>query len=131
MRKATIAVCLLLAACSNEPEPLRVWTAADHAHPPDNMIDPTRVPQQERPDLTVGELLWQGQCARCHGPAGRGGPQVSVNFASAEWQESRADGDISKVIAMGNPPNMPPFADLLSGSQIEELVKHIRTFAPR
>ncbi len=116
------------AACSIEPEPLRVWTAADHAHPPENLVDPTRVPQQERPDLTVGELLWQGKCARCHGPTGQGGREASVNFTSADWQASMDDRRIAQTIAAGKPPNMPSFADLLSGTQIEELVKHIRAF---
>ncbi len=39
------------------------------------------------------------------------------------------DRRIAQTIAAGKPPNMPSFADLLSGTQIEELVKHIRAFA--
>ena len=92
------------------------------------MIDPTRVPQQERPDLTVGELLWQGQCARCHAPTGTGGAQAPVNFTSVEWQSGIDDKTIAKTIAAGKPPNMPSFADVLSGEQIRELVKRIRRF---
>jgi len=126
--KGLTLVCLLAAACQTDPEPLRVWTPADHAHPPDNMIDPNRVPQQERPDLTVGELLWQAQCARCHGTEGRGGRQAPVSFASAEWQSETPDKVIARTIAVGKAPNMPAFANLLSPTQIEELVKHIRTF---
>lgn len=118
-----------LVACNAPPEPLRVWTAADHAHPPDNMIDPTRVPQQERPDLTVGALIWQGQCARCHGADGQGG-QSPVNFTSTEWQTGIDDRRIAQTIALGKPPGMPAFADLLSNTQIQALVEHIRKFAP-
>jgi len=125
---ALVAVCSA-AACSNgEQEPLRVWTAADHTHMPDNLVDRTRVPQMERPDLTVGELLWQGQCARCHGPTGQGGKEASVNFTNADWQASMDDGAITRTIAAGKPPSMPSFADLLSGTQIKELVGHIRAF---
>ena len=50
-----MVACLVMAGCSSEPENLRVWTPADHAHPPETQIDRNRVPQQERPDLTVGE----------------------------------------------------------------------------
>ena len=132
MKSFTLACVLLfafsVAACSNEQEPMRVWTAADHAHLPDDLIDPTRVPQLERPDLTVGELLWQGQCARCHGPTGQGGREASVNFTSSDWQASMGDQQIARTIANGKPPNMPSFADLLSGTQIKELVDHIRAF---
>lgn len=124
-----LLLALSISACSNEHDPLRVWTAADHAHPPDNLVDPTRVPQQERPDLTVGELLWQGQCARCHGPTGQGGREASVNFTSSDWQAQLNDAQIARTIAAGKPPSMPSFADLLSETQIGELVKHIRAFA--
>ena len=59
-----IVACLWMAACSSEASDLRVWTPEDHAHPPETQIDPNRVPQQEVPDLTVGELLWMRNCAQ-------------------------------------------------------------------
>ncbi len=95
------------------------------------MVDPTRVPQQERPDLTVGALLWQGQCARCHGPDGRGGPQVPLSFASADWQKGIDDEAMARIIMVGKAPVMPAFGDLLSAAQIKELVRHIRGFGPK
>ena len=121
-----MVACLLVAACTVEPQAVREWTAADHAHPPDNLVDPTRVPQQERPDLTVGELLWQGRCARCHGPDGQGGSQAPVNFANPEWQAGIDNAQIARTIAAGKPPAMPAFGDLLSTDQIQALVLHIR-----
>ena len=126
-----MVACLVLAACSSEPDNLRVWTPEDHAHPPDNQIDRNRVPQQERPNLTVGELLWQRNCANCHGTDGHGGSQVKLNFASATWQDGIDDAKIAKTIAGGNPPIMPAFADLLTPEQIGELVKHVRTLGGR
>lgn len=123
-----MVVCLLLAGCSNESQKLRVWTPEDHAHPPETQIDPNRVPQQERPDLTVGELLWMRNCARCHGAEGRGGPQVALNFTAVEWQQSIDDAQIARTIAAGKAPNMPAFASLLTPEQIGELVKHLRQF---
>ena len=120
--------CLFLAACSNEATHLRVWTPEDHAHPPDTQIDPNRVPQQDRPELTVGELLWQRNCARCHGGDGHGGLEAQIDLTSAEWQGSLDDAAIARTIAGGKPPTMPAFAELLTPDQIDELVKHIRRF---
>ena len=122
-----MAVCLLMAACSSESGDLRVWTPEDHAHPPDGQIDRNRVQQLERPDLTVGELLWQRNCARCHGTDGRGGREAQVNFSTTEWQNGIDDAAIARTIAGGKPPTMPAFAELLSPEQIGELVDHLRT----
>ena len=122
-------VCLLVAVgCSGEPTELRVWTPEDHAHPPDTQIDPNRVPQQEVPDLTVGELLWMRNCARCHGANGQGGREVALNFTTSEWQASLEDAAIARAIAAGKAPNMPAFANLLTPEQIAELVKQVRRF---
>ena len=115
-------------ACSNGPGDLREWTATDHAHPPDTEIDPNRVPQKEVPDLSVGELLWMRNCARCHGTNGQGGQIAAINFTSTEWQSSMDDAQIARTIAGGKPPQMPAFADLLTPEQIAELVKQVRKF---
>jgi mono/diheme cytochrome c family protein len=120
--------CLFMAACSSESEELREWTPADHAHPPDTQIDPTRVPQKDAPDLTVGELLWMQNCARCHGADGQGGREAKISFAAAEWQGTIDDAAIARTIAGGKPPAMPAFADLLTPKQIQELVKQVRRF---
>jgi mono/diheme cytochrome c family protein len=126
-----VIACLFMAACSNGSGELREWTAADHAHPPDTQIDPTRVPQKDAPDLTVGELLWMRNCARCHGADGQGGREVAISFASLEWQGGIEDATIARTIAGGKPPTMPAFADLLTPQQIRELVKQVRKFGRR
>ncbi len=123
----TMGACLLMAACSSEPANLRVWTPEDHAHLPDTQIDRNRVPQLERPNLTVGELLWQRNCARCHGTDGEGGREAKLSFANTEWQDGISDATIARTIAGGKPPTMPAFAELLTPEQIAELVNHVRT----
>jgi mono/diheme cytochrome c family protein len=125
-----MAVCLFMAACSSDPGDLRVWSPEDHAQLPDTEIDRNRVPQLERPDLTVGELLWQRNCARCHGTDGQGGREAKISFANIEWQDGITDATIARTIAGGKAPTMPAFADLLTPEQIDELVKHLRTLAP-
>lgn len=126
-----MVACLFVAACSSEPGNLGVWTPEDHAHLPDNLVDRNRVPQLERPDLTVGELLWQRNCAACHGTDGRGGPQVALNFASTAWQEGIDDARIAQLITRGNPPMMPAFGELLTPEQVGELVEHVRAMGAR
>ena len=126
-----MVACLFMAACSSSPEDLRVWTPEDHAHPPDTQIDPNRVRQVERPNLTVGELLWQRNCARCHGTDGRGGREAQINFNSSEWQDGIDDATIATTIERGKPPTMPAFAELLTPEQIGELVDHLRTLGAR
>jgi mono/diheme cytochrome c family protein len=123
--------CLLLAGCSSEPSALREWTPADHAHPPDTQIDPNRVPQKEVPDLSVGELLWTQNCARCHGANAQGNAKVAINFTTAEWQSSRDNATIARTIALGKAPNMPSFASLLTPEQIDELVQQVRRFGEK
>jgi len=125
-----MVACLLMAACSNDSANLQVWSPEDHAHLPDSQIDPNRVPQLERPDLTVGELLWQRNCAVCHGTDGQGGREAKVSFATTEWQSGISDATIARTIAGGNPPTMPAFADLLTPDQITALVTHLRTLTP-
>jgi len=125
-----MVACLFMAACSNDPANLQVWSPEDHAHLPDSQIDPNRVPQLERPDLTVGELLWQRNCAVCHGTDGQGGREAKVSFANTEWQSGISDATIARTIAGGNPPTMPAFADLLTPDQITALVTHLRTLTP-
>lgn len=127
----TIVACLFMAACSSDPANLREWTPADHAHAPETEIDPNRVPQLDRPDLTVGELLWQRNCARCHGTDGQGGREAKVSFNDIGWQDGISDATIARTIARGNPPTMPAFAELLTLEQIGVLVKHVRTLSAR
>jgi len=82
----------------------------------------------EAPDLSVGELLWMRNCARCHGADGQGGAQVALDFTAAEWQRDNDDATIARAIAAGKAPNMPAFASLLTPEQIEELVAQVRRF---
>ena len=50
------------------------------------------------------------------------------DMTSAEYQRSRADADLHKVIKSGR-GLMPPFGDQLSDLGITELVKHVRTLS--
>ena len=96
-----MVACLFMAACSSDSGDLREWTPEDHAHPPETQVDPNRVPQKDRPDMTVGELLWQRNCARCHGTDGHGGREAKVNFGSPR-------SDQVGIPLVAGPADFPP-----------------------
>jgi mono/diheme cytochrome c family protein len=73
-------------------------------------------------------------CVLCHGDTGSPPPMAKnlgvADLSSAEWQASRTDDQIRKVIADGSPkPNslMRAFKDELEAEDIDALVKYIRT----
>jgi mono/diheme cytochrome c family protein len=73
-------------------------------------------------------------CVLCHGDTGTPPPMAKnlgvADLSSAEWQASRTDEQIRKVIAEGSTkPNslMRAFKDELEPGDIDALVKYIRT----
>ena len=75
--------------------------------------------------------VYTAQCAKCHGPDGKGIPSLGdlPNFTDAAWQSSRTDKQISDGITNGA-GIMPGYKETLSAAQISSLVKHVRAFGP-
>lgn len=127
-----ILICLTLSAicaCA-DPAPLRQWTAADHAQPPEGQADPSRVPQREvSSPAQRAAILWQGLCASCHGQKGLGNGwdfPAGIDFTTAKWQDSLSDEQIIAQIKQGKPP-MPAFGTRLTDEELQFLVKHVRS----
>ena len=124
MKSKLVPVCLLMAAsvilllisgCSS-PRPL----TAQEANYPVEQID--------------AQGLFIENCATCHGKNGRAhnfhGLIVGAqNFTSLEWQVATTDKEIVNAIQTG-PGVMPAFEKKLSASEIDALVKYLRTFRP-
>ena len=84
--------------------------------------------------------LFLENCSRCHGEAGRGDGPDSDAFAvqmpdlqAHEFQDSRTDADLAKVIregglAVGLNPAMPPWRQILSAPEIDALVRFLRAW---
>ncbi len=135
MRRTNVcffAIWLALSAmlgCTDSADSLREWEPADHVQPPDDQVDPNRVPQREVKDASdKASLLWQGLCASCHGATGRGNGwelPAGIDFTSAAWQQSRPDEDLANQIKHGAPP-MPAFGGRLTDAEIASLVEFIR-----
>jgi cytochrome c553 len=88
--------------------------------------------------VTLGEQLYQENCAGCHGENGKGdGPQASSftdqmsDFTDLEWMAETSNQELQAAIANGVSPNMPSFSETLAEDQRWAIVAYLRslTFA--
>ncbi|MGH7934930.1 MAG: c-type cytochrome [Candidatus Binataceae bacterium] len=89
----------------------------------------------------VGAKLYQQNCAKCHGPNGKGdGPELARIHAAVtpnDWtdKESKAEMPDKAIISMvtkggqanGKSKLMPSFREKLDDAQIQDLIAYIRT----
>ena len=80
---------------------------------------------------------WEKNCAKCHGPDGKGktkmGEKLAVkDYTDAKAQEGMKDEGITKAIKegvkQGEKVTMKAFGDVLSDDEIKALVKYVRDF---
>jgi hypothetical protein len=90
--------------------------------------------------LDSGESVYRAGCAACHGPDGRGAPQLTVGFdvplpdftdcsfnsrePSADWFAISHDGGPARAFDT----RMPAFGQALTAAQIEMAVAHVKRF---
>lgn len=136
-----LIVCLfgvfLLAACQGEPP-----------RPDSAIIVPTESPQRElvinaNPALVVGKQQYDLRCGHCHGYAGEGQLERTIdntlnlgmltvpahNATGHTWQH--ADDLLIKVIQEGvvNPLDqfpMPPFQDVMTLTEIKSVIRYMK-----
>lgn len=84
--------------------------------------------------ITLGNQLFQDQCARCHGEKGKGdGPdaaslsQAPTNLVDLAFSAEKSAVDLYRGIAVGNPPAMPSFSNQLSEDEIWALTEYVRS----
>jgi cytochrome c6 len=74
--------------------------------------------------------LFKSKCAMCHGATGAGdtpiGKSMGIKDLAAPEVQGKSDADLAKVISDGY-KKMPAFKSSLSGAQVSDLVKFIRT----
>ena len=90
-------------------------------------------------DAEAGKTTYAQMCAMCHGAGGAGDGAASAaldpkpaNFTSADFQSSRTDDDLIKVIreggaATGKSPTMPPFGGAIDAAKAADIVAYLRT----
>ena len=79
----------------------------------------------------TGPDLFASKCASCHGKDGSGNTPMGKNLklrdlGSADVQKA-SDKDLKETITKGKPPKMPAYGGKLSDTQIDDLVKFIRS----
>ena len=90
--------------------------------------------------LDSGESVYRATCAACHGPDGRGAPQLTVGFdvplpdftdcsfssrePAADWFAISHDGGPVRAFDT----RMPAFGQALTAAQIEMAVAHVKQF---
>lgn len=73
--------------------------------------------------------LFSQNCARCHGPDGKGIKSMGTpNFSDAAFQKTVTPSAMQKTIEDGK-GSMPPWSGELTDQQISSLVAYIRSFA--
>ena len=78
------------------------------------------------PTVDSGAALFQTNCARCHGPEGKGGkgPNLASEKRQAKWRDSGAK--LVKKISGGG-FIMPAFGKKLKPGDISAIAAHVRT----
>lgn len=84
--------------------------------------------------IALGEQIWTGECAECHGESGRGdGPKAAeINRPIGNLTEQSdvitlSDNALFNIISEGVGENMPTFADTLTDAERQAVVAYART----
>jgi mono/diheme cytochrome c family protein len=92
-------------------------------------------------DVRAGQALYATHCAACHGETGQGDGPSAAGFATkpANLTDGRVlnplpDEFLASVIRGGGPaeglsPTMPPFGRLLSETQLQQVIRYVRSLA--
>ncbi|MCU7939724.1 MAG: cytochrome c [gamma proteobacterium symbiont of Bathyaustriella thionipta] len=80
-------------------------------------------------DIQSGQLLFQKNCAACHGSEGGGGVGVPLNMS--DFLSTTSDEYLKKTIQLGRPGRIMPAFSTLSETQVNNLVHYIRSWKPK
>jgi mono/diheme cytochrome c family protein len=124
---------------------LAARTPQDHQHPAEGAHHHPQAAKLKNPvpasaaSVAAGQVLYQKQCAGCHGDTGQGdgamgeelNPKPS-NLTDADWKHGSTDGEIWTVIRDGvKSTGMKPFARKMTPHQLWDVVNYLRSLRPK
>lgn len=79
---------------------------------------------------SAGETLFKSKCAVCHGADGKGevpmGKKLGARNLGSPEVQAQSDAQLSAVLTKGQ-NKMPAYGEKLTGDQINDLIKYIRS----
>ena len=88
------------------------------------------IPASAAAQAGSGAATFKTKCQLCHGPDGTGdtplGKQLQAANLHSKDVQKKTNAELHKVVHDGN-GNMPPFGDQLSDSEIDQVIKFVRT----
>ena len=79
-------------------------------------------------DKHSGQLLFQQNCAVCHGSEGTGGVGVPLNMD--DFLSTTSNQYLQQTIRLGRPGRVMPAFTSLSDNQVENIIHYIRSWKP-
>lgn len=86
-------------------------------------------------DVSKGKTVFEQNCAVCHGISGdlrgvntKGMSPVPSNFTDPAFWKGKNDASLYSTIWNGSSREMPGYRDLLTPSEIRDVLEYIKTF---
>ena len=82
-------------------------------------------------DDAAGKSIFGSKCAICHGPNGDGNSPIGKTLNVPDFHSSRAQKMTQaqvKAIVMNGKDKMPAFKNILTDTQIDQVVGYVRHF---
>lgn len=80
-------------------------------------------------DQQSGQLLFQKNCAVCHGSEGTGGVGVPLNME--DFLSTTSNHYLQQTIRLGRPGRIMPAFTALSDKQVDDIIHYIRSWKPK
>lgn len=92
------------------------------------------MPSMARAAAPDAAAIFKSKCAVCHGADGKGqttmGKNLHLKDLGSEEVQKQKDEALEEILEKGK-GKMPAYKDKLKEDEIDALVKHLRTFAPK
>jgi cytochrome c6 len=89
-----------------------------------------QIPNVAWAQTNAGETIFKSKCVLCHGADGTGNTPLGKQLQAANLRskdvQSKNNAELHKLIHDGQ-TNMPAFAEQLTDTQIDQVIKYVRT----